>query len=93
MEKIAITSSEVSKILGISEMTVYRLAKKGELPGRKVGRCWRFSKLAIEKWLQGESWQQRLEDFLNKIWAKTEKIPENKMKTEIKESISEVRKS
>ena len=42
-----LTGDEVAKLLRVSRDTVYRLATRGELPGRKVGRVWRFSKEAI----------------------------------------------
>ena len=35
-------SEDCGRILGISKLQVQRLAAKGELPGRKVGRQWRF---------------------------------------------------
>jgi len=42
----------LSKYLGISTRTVYRLVEKKELPGSKVGRQWRFEKTAIDQWLK-----------------------------------------
>lgn len=45
------TVKEVSEYLRIAESTVYRLVQEGELPGRKVGGMWRFSRKGIEEWL------------------------------------------
>lgn len=42
------TVRDVSRYLKIAESTVYRLAQTGELPGRKIGGMWRFSKHAID---------------------------------------------
>ncbi len=48
------TVSEVSEFLRLADSTVYRLAKSGELPARKVGGVWRFSRVALHNWI-GES--------------------------------------
>ena len=50
-----LTGDEVAKLLRVSRDTVYRLATRGQLPARKVGRIWRFSKDAIRKYVEGES--------------------------------------
>ncbi|MFZ0547289.1 MAG: helix-turn-helix domain-containing protein, partial [Candidatus Promineifilaceae bacterium] len=38
------TIREVADYLRMGESTVYRLANKGKLPGRKIGGGWRFSR-------------------------------------------------
>lgn len=48
------TLEEVAAFLKVSEQTVYELARSGNLPGRKVGREWRFFKPALINWfMQG----------------------------------------
>lgn len=42
---------ELAEYLRISVHTVYRLAEQGRLPGRKVGKRWRFHRDAIIAWL------------------------------------------
>lgn len=37
--------------LGISRHAVYRAVRKGELPGRKVGSRWLFSRTALDQFL------------------------------------------
>jgi excisionase family DNA binding protein len=49
---IIMTAEDVAKYLKITPATVYRLAQKGELPGAKIGRVWRFRKEAIDNLLQ-----------------------------------------
>ena len=49
-----LTLKECSQYLKIAESTIYQLARKGEIPCQKVGRNWRFSKNALDKWLAGE---------------------------------------
>jgi excisionase family DNA binding protein len=42
---------ECAAFLRISEQTVRSLARRGELPGRKIGKGWRFSQEALLEWL------------------------------------------
>ncbi|KAA3659009.1 MAG: DNA-binding protein [Chloroflexi bacterium] len=45
------TVKEVSIYLRLAESTVYKLAQEGQLPGRKVGGAWRFSRKGLEGWI------------------------------------------
>jgi len=54
MSVVFMTIEEVAGMLRLSRDTVYRLAANGELPGKKVGRAWRFPKQEIEARLAGE---------------------------------------
>jgi len=49
-----LTLQECSLYLKIAESTIYVLARSGKLPCQKVGRNWRFSKDALDRWLKGE---------------------------------------
>ncbi|NEW80120.1 MAG: helix-turn-helix domain-containing protein [Gelidibacter sp.] len=40
--------SEVSKILNVSNLTVYNYIKKGTLPAIKIGRKFQISRLSLE---------------------------------------------
>lgn len=42
-----VTPAEVAALLQIHVKTVYRLARQGVLPGRHIGRRWRFSRTEI----------------------------------------------
>jgi len=48
------TLQECSEYLKIAESTIYVLARNGRIPCQKVGRNWRFSKEALDRWLAGE---------------------------------------
>jgi excisionase family DNA binding protein len=48
-----LTAAQLADFLKIDEETVRKLAQRGELPGRKIGRDWRFSRAAILDWLAG----------------------------------------
>ena len=41
---------DLSKYLRIHRSTIYRLLKRGELPGFKIGSDWRFNIDAIDAW-------------------------------------------
>jgi excisionase family DNA binding protein len=46
-----LTCDEVAQVLRVSAETVRHLAAAGELPGRKIGRAWRFPRVTIEAFL------------------------------------------
>jgi excisionase family DNA binding protein len=46
-----LTPAQLAGLLQIDEEVVIELAEKRELPGRKVGEEWRFSREAILAWL------------------------------------------
>ena len=60
MHMAALTIAEVAQRLSVSPDTVYRLAAAGKLPGRKVGRVWRFSADAITRYLDPDATDGRL---------------------------------
>jgi len=51
------TTREICKILKLSLPTLWRMMKRGELRGYKLGRQWRFS-------------DEQVSEFLNKAGAK-----------------------
>ncbi len=46
-----LTIDELSEYLKVSKSTLYKLAQERKVPGQKVGKHWRFSRLAINEWL------------------------------------------
>jgi excisionase family DNA binding protein len=49
---------EVAKLLRVHPSTIYRLLRRRELPGFKVGRDWRFHHESIERWMRGREQKQ-----------------------------------
>jgi excisionase family DNA binding protein len=49
------TIAEVAAYLRISQATVYRLAKEGQIPASRVGRLWRFRRDAIDEWFEQQA--------------------------------------
>jgi len=45
------TIDELADYLKISKSTLYHLVRRGEVPGTKIGRHWRFHRQVIERWL------------------------------------------
>jgi excisionase family DNA binding protein len=50
-EPDVLTVEQLAQLLQVEEKTVRALAAKGELPARKLGRQWRFSREAVLEWL------------------------------------------
>jgi len=46
-----LTASGAAQALGVSARLVLRLARKNKLPGKKVGKEWRFRRTALLQWL------------------------------------------
>lgn len=49
-----LTIDDLAEYLKISTSTLYKLAQEGKLPGKKVGRHWRFHRDAVDDWLRIE---------------------------------------
>jgi excisionase family DNA binding protein len=48
-----LTVEQAAELLRVDADTVRTLAREGKIPGRKVGRHWRFSRAAVLEWLAG----------------------------------------
>lgn len=46
------TAREVAVLLRLPGSSVYDLARRGILPGHRIGRAWRFIRQEIEEWLR-----------------------------------------
>jgi excisionase family DNA binding protein len=44
------TVNELSEYLRVHRSTIYRLLKKNQIPGFKIGSDWRFNVEAIDQW-------------------------------------------
>ena len=49
-----LTPAQLGELLQVDEEAVVELAERGELPARKVGEEWRFSRSAVLAWLGEE---------------------------------------
>ena len=47
-----LTIEELATYLKIPKSTLYKLVREGKIPSQKIGRHWRFRKVAIDRWLE-----------------------------------------
>lgn len=52
-------AKEVQERLGISESTLFRILKRRELTGFKVGRVWKFEERDIEEFIRRRREEQQ----------------------------------
>jgi hypothetical protein len=50
-----LNSNEVGQILGIHPKVVERMVKRGELPGFKVAKFYRYSAPVLKEWIDARS--------------------------------------
>lgn len=51
-----LTTREAATFLKVHEKTLCRLARRGKIPGNKVGGEWRFMKNDLVRWIQNGAW-------------------------------------
>ena len=51
-QKEVLTAEEAAEFLGFNPVTIRLKARLGEIPGRKMGKEWRFSRTALLEWLR-----------------------------------------
>jgi excisionase family DNA binding protein len=50
----ALTANELSKILAVSHVTIFKQAKAGRIPSFRIGTCVRFDPRAVANWLRAQ---------------------------------------
>ena len=53
MAKEIMTIEEAANYLQIGRRSLYKLAKEGRIPGKKVMSRWRFEKESLKRWVSG----------------------------------------
>jgi excisionase family DNA binding protein len=48
----AITADRLAKILGVSRITIFKMAKSSRIPSFRVGTCVRFDPRKVADWLR-----------------------------------------
>ena len=46
-----LTTAQAAELLQVEEADLLAIAERGELPGRRIGDAWRFSRAALLDWL------------------------------------------
>ncbi len=54
VEEDVLTLSDAARLLRVPSKVVVKLAQSGSVPARRVGKEWRFNRVALMEWLQGE---------------------------------------
>lgn len=50
----ALTANELSKLLAVSHITIFKQAKAGRIPSFRIGTCVRFDPFTVAKWLRAQ---------------------------------------
>lgn len=53
--KDVLNAEEAAEFLGFNPYTIREKARLREIPGRKIGREWRFSRRQLLEWVEGDS--------------------------------------
>ena len=72
LQKEILNVDEAAAYLGVSTRTFNKVLHEGEMPGRKIGREWKFSRRALEAWVA----DAKSVDFLNTDDANAEEEAE-----------------
>lgn len=95
MDKEILTLEEAAELFGVSIKTFIKLLKEEKVPGRKIGREWRFSRKALIDWLSSgdskdySSSEGETREFFNKVAPEWEKIRQTHYDEFIKNKIFE----
>ncbi len=57
-EKEVLNVEEAAEFLGFAPYTIREKAREGQIPGRKIGGEWRFSRRRLLEWLEEGDRQQ-----------------------------------
>ncbi|NTV90577.1 MAG: methyltransferase domain-containing protein [Clostridiales bacterium] len=80
MDKEILNMDEAAELFSVSVKTFIKLLKEEKVPGRKIGREWRFSRAALVNWLSSgdsqaySSSESETKDFFNSVAADWEHI-------------------
>ncbi len=55
IREVLLTAHDVAEILRVEDSWVYRRAREGDLPCRRIGRYVRFTRGDIDQWLEHQS--------------------------------------
>lgn len=50
-EASIMTLKELAVYLKIPESTLYKIVREGGIPAQKIGKHWRFNRVAIDTWI------------------------------------------
>jgi excisionase family DNA binding protein len=71
-----LTPQEAAEFLRVPLLTVQRQVKAGRLPGRRVGKEWRFSRSMLREWVASGPDRHDLELYDRSARGETESGPD-----------------
>jgi excisionase family DNA binding protein len=86
LDKDILNLEEAALLLGISLKTFQKVLREGDIPGRKIGREWKFSRRALIDWV-GSSRSRDFRDLTDEARAEviTAKIETPPLELEVEE--------
>lgn len=63
-----ISTAQAAKLLGVTRQTLYKLAERREVPGKKIGRKYRFLEQDILSYISAHNSGARSDDFGYREW-------------------------
>ena len=66
MAKEILDVEGAAELLGVSTWTIYQLARKGKIPGTRVGKEWRFARASLIQWVANGGHADQLKALLAK---------------------------
>ncbi len=100
MDKEILTMEDAAEFFGVSIKTFIKLLKEEKVPGRKIGREWRFSRNALIEWLASGDSQAysasessqvvETKDFFNEVASDWEEMRRNYYDESIRNYLEEL---
>ena len=66
MAKEILDVAGAAELLGVSPWTIYQLARKGTIPGTRVGKEWRFARQVLIQWVANGSQADQVSKLLSR---------------------------
>ncbi len=60
MEKEILTIEEAAAYLQIGRRSLYKLAKEGKIPGKKILNKWRFERESLKAWIRDGNGRRKI---------------------------------
>ena len=96
MDREILTMEDAAELFGVSVKTFIKLLKEEKVPGRKIGREWRFSRKALIEWLAvGDSQaysasEGEAREFFDEVATEWSEISKNYYDESIKNKLLEL---
>lgn len=99
MDKEILTMEDAAEFFGVSVKTFIKLLKEEKVPGRKIGREWRFSRQALIAWLAAgdsqaysasEALETETKEFFNEVASDWEELSRNYYDESIRNQLAEL---